>query len=523
VTLHAAPAPSPPFQIGVSWWQDEDDVVLWHGVLGRALRLHRDSLHEALERPTSPAGAAVRRRLDAFHALATSPRPDWPHLIAVRSRHVLTLVEEASLWLPVPGFRGPGGYGYRSFRLSPEAHAIWREINDQRTLQQIADRAGVSILHTQALCTALTSFELQALQLRGQPPHPRDASLERLVDLPRPPNSRPDHLHGPTGETTLTWYHLHEITDGATHFDDRETTVAHAFAVPHPALHGVAYGAALFQRLQRDQRLDPSTPVVEVGCGTGELARDFRNAGHTGRYTRVDLSPELLATQTPNAPDTHGVLANAIHLPFRDASIELLLSNEVIADLTSVVLDPTHPPVAGPAKDAWEIARRAHLALDPVPQLVNLGAWQFVQEIARVLRPGGRAWISEFGVLEEHPQEAVQLDHPEISIQFDVLSQVARALGLDAEVHALPDALGFDLHARHLARSSWQALRAFAHSRGVHLPARAYTPTSLQELLPTRVDGLRWVAVSDEGPGPLVTRFYVLTLRKPDDAARPGA
>ena len=508
------PAPQEHFQLGVSWWPDGDEVVLWHGVTGRAVRLHRDSLHAALARPDDPRLAALRRRLDEAWLLAASPRPPWPDLLPVRSRLVLTLPDEASLWLPVPGFRGPGGHGYRAFRLSPAAHRVWSAINDARTVRQVAERAGLPLLDVQALCAALTAPEVQALQLRATAPHPRDPGLERLVDVPRPPNDRPAHLTGPAGETTLTWYHLLAITDGETHFDDRETTVAHAFAPPHPALGGRSYGAALHDHLVALGALQPSTPIVEVGCGTGELARDLRAAGATGRYLRVDLSPALLDKQARTAPGTSAVLADALALPLRDASVPLLLSNEVIADLSSVPVDPGAPALDGPSADALRAASRLGIALPPGPQLVNLGAWRFVEEIARVLAPGGAAWLSEFGVLEGTPEEAVQLDHPEVAIQFSVLADVARAAGLRATIHPLAEALRFDPSARQLARASWHALRALARSRDLHLPARAWTEAALTEALPFRVEGLRWTPITDEGPGPLVTRFFALELRK---------
>jgi hypothetical protein len=109
----------------------------------------------------------------------------------------------------------------------------------------------------------------------------------------------------------------------------------------------------------------------------------------------------------------------------------------------------------------------------------------------------------------------VQLDHPEVAIQFDHLARVARSHGLIAELRPLAEDLQLDLGATHLARSSWHGLRALARSRDLHLPARAWTPTSLRTALPWPVDGLRFIAVTDEGPGPLVTRFFALTLLRP--------
>ena len=69
--------------------------------------------------------------------------------------------------------------------------------------------------------------------------------------------------------------------------------------------------------------------------------------------------------------------------------------------------------------------------------------------------------------------------------------------------------LGFDPGARWLSRGSFEALRCLEPG----LQARAWTPASLT--LPEPVEGLRWVPVTQDGPGPVVTRFWCLLLRRP--------
>ena len=75
----------------------------------------------------------------------------------------------------------------------------------------------------------------------------------------------------------------------------------------------------------------------------------------------------------------------------------------------------------------------------------------------------------------------------------------------------MAELLGADLHARQLERRCYQGLRALAAAEGWSLEARAYEPHTLT--LPRPVEGLRWVPTSDEGPGPLITRFEALELR----------
>ncbi|MFN7146262.1 MAG: hypothetical protein ACK4YP_20990, partial [Myxococcota bacterium] len=148
----------------------------------------------------------------------------------------------------------------------------------------------------------------------------------------------------------------------------------------------------------------------------------------------------------------------------------------------------------------------------PGRALYNLGAWLFLEEIARVLAPGGVAWLSEFGGVDELPLETTQLDHPEVSIHFGHLVAVARGLGLGTRLEPLGECLRFEMGAEQLARHSYEGLRARMRSEGRHLAARAYTPDTLR--LPWAVEGLQWVPLSDTGPGPLVTRFMALTVER---------
>jgi SAM-dependent methyltransferase len=258
--------------------------------------------------------------------------------------------------------------------------------------------------------------------------------------------------------------------------------------------------------------------VLEIGCGDGELSRDWNEAatrrGYSPHYLRADLSPELLNTQRTAAPGTFGVQADAVALPFPDSSFDLIISNEVIADLKAAPY-----PLSGASKQLESaIESRIHrydLRFDEGPALVNIGAWMMLEELCRVLKPGGFGWVSEFGDLVSEPEQATQLDHPETSIHFGRLLQVAHSLGLEACCVPLGDFLQLDYQAEQLSRGSWHALRALARAEALHLPARAWTPATLQGQLPMALNGLRWVPMWDEGPGPLISRFLALIIRKP--------
>jgi SAM-dependent methyltransferase len=436
-----------------------DGLLLWNRATGRSLQVHPASLETPSE--------ALLRRLDDLDMVGT---PDLASRVVCRSRLVLCLPEIPALWLPVPQAHSSGGYGYRMLPLSDEELLTWRAINDARSLDQLPGST--------TFLTALMTLDTQAVQLRRSPPRRQDPGLRRLVSPPRPAHERTPDQRDKDG-TTLGTYHRDHIVDAQTQFDDRETTVAHAMELPHPGLAHRPYGEALFQAIGTTPQF-----VVEVGCGTGAVAAAWPHPEVP--YLRIDLSPTLLSAQSRRAPETLAVLGDAVRLPLKDACVDLLVSNEVLADLRSEARE-----------DGWH----------------NVGSWQFVDEVARVLAPGGTALLTEFGTLDQPPQEAVQLDHPEVSIHFGELARRAEKQGLSAELIRLDAFLSMDLRASQLSRHSWQALRALARSRSVHLEARAWTPRTLT--LPWAVEGLEWTTLMDEGPGPLVTRFWACLMRKP--------
>ena len=487
--------------------------VLWHARTGRSLPLPPGDLDDP-----SPA---LLDRLRALSMLADGPSPELAALYPARSRLVLVLPDLPALWLPLPHQRDAGGHAWAERPLTAAELALWRAMNGARTVAQVATRAGQPLAEALAFLATLTGPQVQAVQLLPRPARGREPSLARLVAPDRPTAPRTGDQHGAEGQTTLLGYHQQAITDGATHFDDRETTVAHAFARPHPALAGRPYGAALHQALEARGWLPDDGPVLEIGPGTGELCEAFlQRAGERGlprgEVLRLDASPELLATQERRLPGTRGILGSATAIPLPAGSVALVLCNEVIADLAAVPCDARDP---APGPEAAEGQARIHryglavLPADGDTPSYNLGAWRLLEELHRVLRPGGTAFVSEFGDLDELPTETRHLDHPEVSIHFGHLLQVAQGLGFEARCLPLVELLELDTTARWLSRHSYEGLRARLRAQGARLEARTWTVESLS--LPWTVEGLEEVTVAEEGPGPVPTRFMALLIRRP--------
>lgn len=492
-------------------------VILWNGRTGRHAALSEET--EAAVAawtpglPPPPHLAAVARRLHSLGLLAESPPLPLEAQHPARSRRVLLLPDV--LWAPLPGVRTPGGFAYAARPLTGAQRALWRACNGARTVAAVADRAGVSVEEALAFFSGLTHPAVQALQLRPRPTSARDPALLHLVSETRPANDRAAHHYGASGETTLAHWHLHDITDAEHHFDDRETTVAHALALGHPALGGEPYGARLHRVLEQRGLLPDDGITVEIGPGSGELgaawlARAAARGQPRGEYVRIDISPALLAAQRQRQPGTRDLQGSATDLPLPDQSVHLILCNEVLADLSAAPLDAD----TGEG-DPGVLADLKRYGLAPLPGRAhyNRGAWQAIAEAARVLAPGGAAIFTEFGEEDELPTETTHLDHPEVSIRFGHLVRVAEACGLEAQLLPLDALMEADLSARWLSRHSYEALRSRAKAEGWHLEARAWTPETLS--LPWPAEGLEWVPITDHGPGPLITRFQALILRRP--------
>lgn len=405
-----------------------------------------------------------------------------PQAFAARSWRTLLLPSRSALWVPVVEARTSGGFPYRSLPIDAVGVRLWRALGTG-TLRDDADAAGLRWSQVRERLPAWV--EAQAVVVGERPV---SEGRRRIVQAPpRPPNARPAG-QWVAGATQLADFHQ-GISDADTRFDRAETTLAHVFQDPHPALGGRTWGEAIAGWLGDAQ------DVLQIGPGTGSVSAHLDDR----RLTRLDLSPALLEAQAARAPRSTGVLGSATALPFGDASFDAVVCNEVIADLT-----------AAPDPGDWPISP------EPGQRLFNVGAFEAIREVARVLRPGGRAWMSEFGSPEELPVETEQLDHPEVSIHFGQCAQVARACGLEVQVVRVADALGLDTRQRWLWRGSWMAVRA----RWPSIPARAWTAETVP--VPEPVEGLLDVPLTDEGPGPLPGRFWALSLTRLSDASGEG-
>src|SRR5205814_395547 len=76
-------------------------------------------------------------------------------------------------------------------------------------------------------------------------------------------------------------------------------------------------------------RLGPTEVAVDIGAGTGDLARELlRVSDPTSSVIGVDVSAEMLGASARRLPPPRyrAVIANARSLPLRDASVDRIVS-----------------------------------------------------------------------------------------------------------------------------------------------------------------------------------------------------
>jgi SAM-dependent methyltransferase len=113
----------------------------------------------------------------------------------------------------------------------------------------------------------------------------------------------------------------------------------------------------------------PSTggAVLDLGCGTGELAESARAAAIGATWTGVDLREEMVRQAAAAYPWATFVEASADALPFADGSFDAVVASTLFSSLPSTALE--HAAAA---------------------------------EVARVLRPGG--WLVWYDLRYDNPR-----------------------------------------------------------------------------------------------------------------------
>jgi len=398
---------------------------------------------------------------------------------------------------------------------------LWRMCDGSKQLREVVEGAGLDGKRAHEVIKRWVSLENQLLRLLSRPFEPT-APLPNQLIYKAPFLPRKKDLAESSAEDVRA-YHLRSISNGAEQFDRLESTLSHLYRVPHPILGWRSYGQRLYERIKEELELRQGMGILEVGGGIGSISRDIlaelRKEGIEARYVICDLSPALINMQRElhrrAGPRAHYIHGTGELLALRDGSMDIAISNEAIADF--------HTPEL-PASEVGELLSRHEIPVTtdffhwfegaPENVRVNLGAFQLLKELYRVLRPGGIAIVTEYGYQDRLPHRAKHLDHPEYTIHFGQMISVATALGFDAALTDAWDYLGFRGDVPLMTHRSYMSALRLLQARGRSLPNIAYTEELLRKQLgeeAARLKGIRYVEPRKE-PFKIMK---VLLCRKP--------
>ena len=344
------------------------------------------------------------------------------------------------------------------------------------------------------------------------------------------------------GEEHLEDFHHHELTGSAEddgHFDLIETTVSHLFREPNETLNGLTYGRVLMRQLRQLGWFNPKPKVIlEVGGGLGYLARELGKEllpfeKQSIKYLSLDITQPFLKLQVSRAKaggwNCTGTRANGEALPFGDNSVDLVIDNENMADMTPVKLTKKELTEGKgdteQHQEALDWIRRLRLPIEANPPddvIFNLGPIRFVAELWRVLKPGGHAFLTEFGIEEGWPAPVKLPGHTEYEVQYSHLRQAVRWLGFQERYLSLPQFLALKPDTKVLCTGAAYTIESFCQAMNKPFGVRAYTEKELQQALGDvlpRLHGCHYHDVADPAWFGLLD-FKVLLLEKPGGAPK---
>lgn len=441
--------------------------------------------------------------------------------------------------------------------LSPEETRVWWSIDGEKSIKTLQEDEGLDAELVLNVFKKLGHHTVQATKLSALPMkfYKKKPQMEPPYLTSTMPYARYEPgAEGPIGQLpppvesyfSPEGYYESEIDDADHQFDHEETTLAHLFRKPHPALDGRTFGQSLVQGLLKEERIpEGQLRVLEIGGGLGYMARDVVRAlqalGREVQYDIIELSPTLAKAQRERCEGLPVTVheGSVLDIAFPSNAYDLVLSNEMIGDLLSIKVDkkalgygddgevPEDAIFAeGLEKlgQAGALIKRHAIPIGDAPDTfyLNIGAWLMVERLIDVMKPGGTAWITEYGEMGKWPVLSTHLDHPELSIHFGHLMIVAKNIGFEADYKFVIDLIDMarDQEGFVTTRSYFRALTALLASKDITLEKIGYTKEMFEALIgdtfPAGALGeIAFDRIEDRIMGLVPHEFKCLLLRKP--------
>lgn len=466
--------------------------------------------------------------------------------------------------------------------------ALWRLIDQERTIDDMIEQLRTHpesprIGLDEKVIAALSAFTHADAQLLKLSPKPFSAyrgggggasALPPYLRSNMPYRRVTDEVRGEKSIHVGLDAEAQPLSREQLQRDSVESTIAHLFREPHPALEGRTYGGALAHLYIQEGTLGEGARVLEIGATHPDLALGFLQevqAHHpalaaTLTYTALVPSEEALARVGEALAGFAGASA-LLGDPERLGSVEgleagfhLILSDEFLANLDvtlmrKLTIGPDEEEEEGSGEDgeegageveaptnghAQKQARELYMGggesvnlvfrynlkfLDANAEfLLNTGAIRLLDGATRLLAPGGRLALIEFGDLFAYPEPTGD-DGAQTSIRFMTLMEVAKHLGFKADFEWVLARLGFDISAQMLAttRRNFLALRQLLADHGVELKNIAYTRHMFEALLPptlllSDVHTVEFASLNDRVMGVIPASLKMLEVYRAEEA-----
>jgi len=398
-----------------------------------------------------------------------------------------------------------GKHGEADFEvlaLKEDDAVLWKLCDGGRRVNEIVSILGIEKANrVMENLRKWTAPDAQIARLLPQP-------LEKYRNIPEPllfpapffPQRKEEAAQvSIAGDKEVKAYHLKTIKKGYRQFERIESTLSHIYRVQHPILGGRSYGEMLFSRLSEIKQIERGCKIIEVGGGHGDISKEILlslkktkpEIFQSIKYVICDLSPALISSQR-TLHRSFEVKAEHVHcdgesMPLKDSSVDILVSNEVIADFSTPEFT---------LKEAKRLAEKEGIPIDSsfIEQLknaakpqakfrLNLGAFKLLKEVRRILKQEGVAVITEYGYENVLPFMAQHLDHAEYTINFTHLRQIAEALGMKTGLVNAFDFFGFRDDVELITHPSFMAAFRLLEHSNIHLPNLVYTRELLKSEL----------------------------------------